>query len=172
MDNLFTLFDPDEYYSREVEPLGEMATVTTSDKPALRIQINPDRGRKGNPYFKVFNSPNFSKGTKVARLHFLDSGMEYHRDEFFDWILTSKEIRQIKELLMKPHSREKGYTNWQMAKWLWNMEYTFMMPDELDDYMEGKFDDQFKDHPSYVPSTAGIPETWVYDPPKGKNKRR
>ena len=172
MDNLFSIFDPEEYYSREVEPLGEMATVTTSDKPALRIQINPDRGRKGNPYFKAFNSPNFSKGTKVARLHFLDSGMEYHQDEFFDWVLTNKEIKQIKELLMEAHHDFPQLTNWQMACWLWNMEYSLIDPRNRSDYFSGKFDEQFKDHPSYVPSTAEIPETWVYDPPKGKNKRR
>ena len=172
MDNLFTLFDPDEYYSREVEPLGEMATITTSDKPAMRIQINPERGRKGVPYFKVYNSPSYTKSTKVARLHFLDTGMEYHQDEFADWVPTNKEIKQIRGLLMERHSREKNYTNWQMTCWLWNMEYTFIMPDKIDEYMEGKFDDAFKDHPSYVPSTTPIPDTWEYNPPKGKNKRR
>ncbi len=169
----FTLFDPEEYLSRDIEPIGEMATVVTSKKPALRIQVNPDRNRIGNPYFKVYDSSSFTKGTKVARLHFLDTGMEYHQDEFDDWMLSEKDIKLIKELLNELHPREHDYTNWQMSKWLWNMEYMTSLPyDGIDDYFDGKFDDEFKDHPSYVPSNTPIPETWVYNPSKGKNKRK
>ena len=98
--------------------------------------------------------------------------MEYHQDKFDDWIMPRKEIKQIKELLSSKY-RDTVNTNWQMACWLWNMEYNYfeLGPDDMKLYFEGRFDDQFKDHPSYVPSTTPIPETWVYDPPKGKNKK-
>jgi hypothetical protein len=167
------LIDPEEYYSREVEPLGEMATVGASEKPSLSVQINPDDNRVGNPYFKVYNDELPKKGkTKVCRLHFFDAGMEYHRDKYLDWIPNSKDIKNILRFLMEPHEREKVYTNWQMTKWLWNLEYKFFTPRDIDRYMNGELDLKFKDHPSYVPSDTTIPETWVYDPPKGKNKRK
>lgn len=173
LQELFLLFDPEEYYSREVEPLGEMATIGSSEKPALSIQVNPDSGRIGNPYFKAYNAeltrPN---ETKVCRLHFFDSGMEYHQDKFKDWIPNGKDIKNIKEFLNSTHEREKNYTNWQMCKFLWNMEFKFFPQRDIDRYMNGELDEQFKYHPSYVPSTAPIPETWEYNPPKGKNKRR
>jgi len=171
MFELFNEEELNEYLSREVEPLGEMASVGSTDVPiGLKVQVNPDPGRTGNPYFKVFNAKIPKSGQdKIARLHFLDDGMEYHKDTFKDWILTTSEIKAIKAFLNKTHSREKEYTNWQMAKWLWNLEYRFFSDDQIDDYMNGKLDGI--KHPSYVPSTTPIPDTWVYDPPKGKNKR-
>ena len=178
MDNLFTLFDPDEYYSREVEPLGEMADVITLQDPVISIQVNPDNSRKGNPYFKVYNTLNLRPGeTKVMRLHFLDSGMEYHQDKYLDWVPTKKDINMIISVLSMVHTINKGkiktnHTNWQEACFLWNRFYGFLNPFDDDDYFDGKFDTQYKDHPSYVPSTTPIPDTWEYNPPKGKNKRR
>ena len=153
--------------------IGEMATVNIDKNLNIRIQINPDPNRIGNPYFKVYDACSYQKETKVARLHFLDTGMEYHQDEFADWVPTNKEIKRIKGILLSEHS-DDGYTNWQMACWLWNLEYNYFEfgPKDMKTYFGGKFDTQYKDHPSYVPSTTPIPDTWEYNPPKGKNKRR
>ena len=173
MNSTFYLFDPEEYYSREVEPLGEMATVADSDRPVgLSIQVNPDPDRIGNPYFKVYNTavPKI-KESRVARLHFLDSGMEYHQDKFMDWIPTKKEIKSIKDLLSQKHL-VYNYTNWQVACFLWNQEYHLFMQKDIDDYMNGLLDEKLSIHPSYVPSTTVMPETWVYNPSKKKNKRK
>lgn len=169
--------DWNEYNSREVEPLGEMATIGTTHSPMnLKVQINPDPRRIGNPYFKVFSTELPKEGeTKVARLHFFDTGMEYHRDIYLDWVLRKSEIKNIREFLQRPHYLKPEYTNWQMACWLWNMEYGFIFPQFIDDYMAGLYDDKFvndRRYPSYVPSTTPIPETWEYDPPKNKNKRK
>ena len=165
-------FDID-YYSRPVEPLGEMATVVTVNKPRpVRVQVNPDSNRKGSPYFKVFPTERFNNDTRVARLHFLDSGMEYHRDEFKDWKITNKDCDDIISVLKSTHYRFSDYTVWQMTCYYWNMEYQFILPDEIDRYMNGEFDDEYKSHPSYIPSTTPIPTGWIYDPPKGKNKRK
>ena len=171
---LFEVFNEEEfneYLSREAEPLGEMASVGSTDNPiGLKVQVNPDPNRSGNPYFKVYSSKIPKAGQdKVARLHFLDDGMEYHKDGFKDWILTTSEIKMIKSFLNKNHHREKEYTNWEMTKWLWNLEYGFFSDEQIDDYMNGKLDNI--QHPSYVPSTTPIPDSWVYDPPKNKNKR-
>ena len=174
MDNLFTLFDPDEYYSREVEPLGEMATIFENVKPSILITVNPDPNRIGNPYFKVFNMGRLIPNeTKVARLHFIDSAMEYHQDHYNDWILSSKDIKNIKTILMKPHDDFPDYTVWDITKCMWNLEYhSFFSRSQRINYLNGELDDKYKDHQSYVPSTTEIPETWEYRPPKGKNKRK
>ena len=157
---------PDNYF-------GEMSAIGSSEKPQLSIWINPDPGRIGNPYFKVYNSetpkPN---NTKVMRLHFFDSGMEYHNDKYLDWVPSNKHIKWVKEFLLEPHEDVESCTNWDMCKFLWNVEYHFFPRRMREEYLSGMLDDQFKDHPSYVPSTTEIPETWEYNPPKGKNKRR
>ena len=175
-NTLFGLFDPEEYYSREVEPLGEMATICTTTVPRkLRIQVNPSRDKKGSPYFKVFTTPNFTDDTRVARLHFFDTGMEYHQDKFKDWIITNKDCNDIIEILKMDHHEFPIYSNWQMACYLWNMEYGVINIQDKDKYMNGEFDKEFSDkkmYPSYVPSTTSIPEKWIYNPPKNKSKRK
>ena len=161
-----------EYYNPMYYAMVEMATVVSTPAvkkdPALRIEVNPDRKRKGNPYFKVLDTEKYQEGrSSVCRLHFLDEEMEYHTgDGLLDWKTNSRDIESIKKLLRKPHKKESQYTNWQMACWLWNLEYGFFVEDDLDNYMYGKFDEENKDHPSYVPSTTEIPDTWEYNPPK------
>lgn len=162
-------FDQEEYDSREFEPLGEMATIGAGY--GVRIQVNPDLHRVGVPYFKAFNNPKLLESTKVCRLHFLDEGMEYHKDYYRDWRPNKKDILMIRRFLQGNHKHMSMYTNWQMTCWLWNFEYgAFFDSDDIDTYMSGQFDELYEDHPSYVPSTTPIPETWVYNPPKGKRK--
>ena len=105
-------------------------------------------------------------------MHFFDSGMEYHRDEFKDWKITRKDCNDIIEILLQSHDDFQQYTVWQMACYLWNMEYQLIMPSDREKYMNGDFDEEFGSHPSYIPSTTLIPTGWIYDPPKGKNKRK
>ena len=172
--------ESDELLNIEVEewePLGEMATVADTDRPiGLSVNVNPDPSRIGNPYFKVYNAKIPKQGeSKIARLHFLDDKMEYHQDKYKDWILTNKEISLIKDFLKEKHFTHTRYTNWQVACFLWNQEYHFISQRDIHDYMAGLYDDKFvndKRYPSYVPSTTLIPETWVYELPKGKNKRK
>ena len=178
MNSTFYLFDPEEYYSRELEPLGEMATITRDEELSIRIQVNPDRGRIGVPYFKVFNTPMLLRNkTKVARLHFMDSGMEYHQDEFMDWVISNQDIKNIKKVLNKKY-KDTQYTIWQMTCYQWNFEYaSFYNGKDIrneDEYFNGVYDadPDFYNHPSYIPSITVIPETWVYNPPKKKNKRK
>ena len=153
LENLFELNGPEEY-------LGEMATIISDRKIGIRIQVNPDPNRKGVPYFKAFNnSKPKERETSVARLHFLDNGIEHHKDGFLDWKITNSDIKLIKSVL-ESNPKNSDRTVWDVAKWKWNLEYRFFDDDDEDDYFDGKFDDQYKDHPSYVPSTTKIPETW------------
>lgn len=152
------------------EPLVEMATVAIDRSLQLRIQVNPDRNRRGAPYFKVFDAAKDIPGeTRVARLHFLDSGMEYHKDSYLDWRLTNKDVRRIQKFLQQPYKNTE-YTVWQMTCFLWNQEFRFS--DFEDEYFNGEDEAANKSHPSYVPFDTKMPNTWIYDPPKGKNKRK
>ena len=165
--------DQVEYYNPEYNVVTEMATVAISEELSLRIEVHPDRNRRGNPYFKVLNTPAYRKGlSKVCRLHFMDSEMEYHTgDGMLDWKINNRDIKNIKDFMRSFNKREKKYTNWQMACYLWNLEYNFFTDDDPDKYFSGIWDADNKDHPSYVPSTQEMSETWIYDPPKSKNKR-
>lgn len=155
------LEQPIDWWDREVEPLGEMLTIGSQQKPQLRVQVNPDRGRKGSPYFKVFNTDELkTKQTRVARLSFLSTKIIYHRDEFRDWNITKKDIINIHNFMNSENKNYPGYTNWQITKWKWNYEYFGFNDEKFTDYMTGELDDKYKNHPSYVPSTTEIPETW------------
>lgn len=146
------------------EYMSEMATVAripaTNKRSALRIEVNPDRKRKGDPYFKVMDTMGYDKKkSRVCRLHFLDSGMEFHTgDGLLTWDITNRDIKEIIKALKMEHEDFPEYTNWQMACYLWNMEYGFDI--NRQSYFNGEYDDKYKDHPSYVPSTQEIPDTW------------
>lgn len=121
---------------------GEMATIAIGEK--LNINVNPETERLSIAYFKVLNAESFRKATKVARLHFKDSGMEYHKDGSGKqpWILNSQELKRLLKLLKSNHTDNDGYTNWQIACYQWNLENGLIK--------------------------QGMPETWIYDPSKGK----
>ena len=111
------------------EYMSEMATVAripaTNKRSALRIEVNPDRKRKGDPYFKVMDTMGYDKKkSRVCRLHFFDAGMEFHTgDGLLTWDITNRDIKEIIKALKMEHEDFPEYTNWQMACYLWNMEY-------------------------------------------------
>lgn len=162
---------PIDRFDEDDETFTEMATVARDEERQLRIQINPDRDRIGNPYFKVFNTATPKKKvSRVARFHFKDEDMEYYNDNFLDWVISKNDIKQIKSFLMEPHYLTPQYTNWKMACYLWNYEYGFIGDPEK--YFNGEEEEKNKDHTSYVPHDQEMPETWDYNPPQNKNKRK
>lgn len=163
----------DDFLNQPIdEPFFEMATIATDKN--LNINVNPESDRLSIEYFKVLNAKSFRSATKVARLHFKDSGMEYHRDPSGKqpWALNSKEIKQIVRLLESKHVDYNGYTNWQVACYQWN--YHNGLVKSFKDYFAGDYDEKYKNatdinlQEAYVPSTQEMPKTWKYDPPKGK----
>jgi len=168
-DDIIGQYISGEYYPDD-EAFTEMATILSDDRLKLRIQVNPDRNRVEDPYFKVFNATIPKLGeTSVARLHFKDSGMGYHIDGYFDWDINDTDIHRIIDILNSPYRESPQYTNWQMACYLWNLEYALIDQDR-NKYFRGEFDDN--KHPSYVPSNQPIPSTWIHNPPKNKGKRK
>lgn len=143
----------------------EMATIATDEK--LNINVNPEADHLSIAYFKVLNAESFRKATKVARLHFKDSGMEHHNDGLGKqpWILNSKELKHIIELLKEPNDSHDGYTNWQIACYQWNLENGLIK--KFKDYFDGVYDHMYDNDSrlkeAYVPSTQEMPETWEYE---------
>lgn len=153
-------------YKEKEEPFLEMATIAIADK--LNINVNPEPDRLSIAYFKVFNAESFRKATKVARLHFKDSGMEYHKDQSGkqQWGLSSREIKRIVKLLKEENDSHEGYTNWQIACYQWNLENGLIKT--FKGYFDGIYDHMYDNDTrlkeAYVPSDQEMPETWIYNP--------
>jgi hypothetical protein len=136
-----------------------------------QIRFDVDEERPGHPYFKVYNSTTLKKfETKIARLHFKDSSMEYHSDEYLDWIITNKDVKLFKEILNDNNRSEPYCTNWQLLCYRWNT-LNRIIPEKFK-YFNGEYDNKNSNNPLYVSSIQEMPETWYYNINKAKNKRR
>lgn len=162
----------------ELKYFQENHTVVAADQELqLLIEVDPDTGRGGNPYFKVINSYKPKKGESLcARLDFLDDEMQYHhRDKngYLVWDVNSKAMKKIKEYLNTPDPVFTNYTIWQMTKWLWNLNYFdgILINSGIKKYMDGEFDNDIEicNHPSYVPSSTPI-QNWHYESLKVSDK--
>lgn len=72
------------------------------------IAVNPDRKRnlKGMEYFKLYNSADPTKATKIARIKFREADYVIHKNNGGkkNWILNSRERRQLEKMLNSPSS--------------------------------------------------------------------
>lgn len=88
---------------RAGEILTEFATVYRERNFNMCIAVNPDRKRnlKGMEYFKLYNSADPTKATKIARIKFREADYVIHRNNGGkkNWILNSRERRQLVEML-------------------------------------------------------------------------
>lgn len=161
---------PDDEYDESV-------IVGASEKYKLRVWVDPTDKYRGNPYLKVADATVPKKGESgVARLHFLDDEIEYHRRDrngFKIWSLSRADIDDIRSYLQEKNQYFTQYTNWQIAIWSWDSVYfsEYISYNKLHEFMRGEFnnDKSICNHPSYVPSTATIPN-WSYDSKKVKEK--
>lgn len=166
----------DEQIGEYVEPmmseddyLSEMSTVAFDN--GINININQEIDRLSIAYFKVYDHANVNAAKRVVRLHFKDSGIEYHRDPLGKqpWKLSSRDIKKIANLLKQPnHEHDNMYTNWQVLCYRWNRDNQLIPSNATTkEYLSGKYDNQkFNDtrlENAYVPSTQEMPETWKYE---------
>lgn len=159
-----------EYYE-EYYYLDEMATIAFTNK--LNISVSPVRHTLNIPYFSVYDSYSVYMAKRVAKLHFKNFGIEYYKDSIGKqpWILNSEKIEKIRELLKKNNKTNPKYSNWQVLCFQWNYE-NGLVDGDINQYFAGNYDNQhFNDsrlESAYVPSTQEMPDTWIYDPSKGK----
>ena len=139
------------------EPLYEMATIGVDYELRVQVEVNQDDKSRGDPYFKVI-SP-IKQNPKIARLAFKEPKVIHHRDKYPPLDVTNKVIKQVHKFMELPYKINPKYTRWQATKFFWNLEAK-IIDDNIEAYVNGKYDDKYKSHPSYVPSTQKIPEYW------------
>ena len=141
----------------DTENLNEMAIVFKSREYSILIAVNPDSHRQGDPYFKFLNNSNYQRATKIIRILFNRCDYVIHNDGKELWHLSNKDKKLLIEILNKRSTKYKDYTNWEAAKFDWNLEYLEEMLD-IDEYYKGNYDDKYRDDKGYIISTLKMPD--------------
>lgn len=97
------------------EILEEMSTVFRDTKRNIVCQVNPDRGRIGLEYFKIYNHINTEVAQKIARIEFRKPEYVIHSDNKEKWYLNSAERKILVYVLKMESEKYDGYTNFQSA---------------------------------------------------------
>lgn len=151
------------------EPFLEMATIAYEKN--LNINVNQEIKHLSIAYFKVYDHEKYSAAKRVARLHFKDSGIEYHNDGRGKqaWKLNASDNKKIIMLMKEQSDSHTGYTNWQVACYQWNYENGLVK--NFNDYFNGKYDHMYDNDSrlkgAYVPSTQEMPKHGWVDLVKG-----
>lgn len=107
-------------YSIDIEAgevLTEFATVARASDLNICAAVNPDNKRNlyGMEYFKVYNHCDPTKASKIARIKFRSPDYVIHRNNknMKNWILNSKEIKNLMILLNSPCKKHPKFSVWQ-----------------------------------------------------------
>lgn len=133
------------------EHLEEMATVFSDKTHNLLCQVNPDSGRLGLEYFKIYNNFQWKTATKIARIEFRKPEYVIHTSNKENWVLNSHERKTLVKLLQMPSRLNNNFTNFQMAIIQFNLEKGL----DVDSTLENKIDNLI--YPDYLPIDLPIP---------------
>ena len=85
-----------------------------------------------NDYFKYYNSFSYRKADKVARISLIKP--EYLEHTNYDgkdnWVLNSKERKELIDFMNKPSKVHKGLTNWQTTLVQYNFDNFYIDPED------------------------------------------
>lgn len=129
--------------------LTAMSTVFSDRKTGISIQINADENRVGLPYFKYYNSFQYSKATKVARISFKSADYIIHKnaDGKQNWYLNAKEKQQLVLILSsRPAYFSYSYTVWQKLIIQYNAEKFQLMEDDTLNCAKNTYNKFIKDY--------------------------
>lgn len=129
--------------------LTAMSTVFSDRKAGISIQINADENRVGLPYFKYYNSFQYSKATKVARISFKSADYVIHKnaDGKQNWYLNAKEKQQLVLILSsRPAYFSYSYTVWQKLIIQYNAEKFQLMEDDTLNCAKNTYNKFIKDY--------------------------
>lgn len=92
----------------------EMSMAWNSKQENRCVWVENPNGFE-NKYFKYLNGITYGKADKCARISMQEPKYVQHRD--YDgksnWILNSKERKELVTLMNKPNKKYQGCTNWQ-----------------------------------------------------------
>lgn len=123
MDNITNKLEKTLQQAIDEDCLYEFASIAKGNNNFIAVNPDSSRGWYNEEYFKVYNNDNARKADKVIRIKFRSAQYVYHKnsDGKQDWILNSKERKQLIDLLNK-QSKLPGFTNWQYAIIQFNTE--------------------------------------------------
>lgn len=141
------------------EYLDEMATIYKSQQYGVLVSVNPDSNRNGNPYFKFYNSSNYSKATKIVRIAFKSTDYIVHANSDGKklWKLNNKEKSLLIAIMKSNSPSYSNRTVWDAAKYTWNLEYLEELIN-IDNYFNGDYDEKYKDDAGYIPHDLDMPD--------------
>lgn len=148
----------DEKTSCIQENINEMSTIVLDKKNLMLIQVNPDRGRQGLEYFKIYNSFSESKADKIARISFKEPKYVIHHNNHGKnlWTLNTKEKKSLMLLLQKKSdmldTEGNILTNWEKSIVQFNLEKGLPKEDTEENFVSNqKF-------PKYLPIDLPMPD--------------
>jgi hypothetical protein len=139
------------------EYLDEMTTIYKDRQYGIMVAVNPDSNRNGLSYFKFYNNCSYEKATHVIRITFKEVNYIIHKDGKKLWKLNSSEKKLLAKVLKQESGKFNGYTNWDIAKYEWNVEY-FEEIMNIEKYFNGEYDDIYKNNPGYVSHDLKMPD--------------
>jgi hypothetical protein len=112
-----------------LQPIFEMSSAWTDDRSNRCVWVENPNGYS-NRYFKYLNNSSYRRAKLVARI-WIDKP-EYvkghkNSDGKTEWILTSKEKKELVTLLNAPSEAHDNTTNWQEILITYN-EDNFQIP--------------------------------------------
>lgn len=115
----------DDFFKNfEVSNIGCLTelTVGSDERLKLSVHVNPDECRRGDEYFKVYNSHSYKKAEKVARIKFKEPLYIDHDNEDGkeNWCLKSRDRKKLIRFLSSKNDDNPSMTNWQVAITLFN----------------------------------------------------
>ena len=152
----FTKFLEEKNYMVE-ENLNEMSTIIMDTHNSMLIQVNPDRGRMGLEYFKVYNSSSEKSAKKIARIQFRKPEYVLHTMNRGkkNWTLNASEKKTLIEILSRLSNmvgNGRILTNWEKAIVQFNLEKGLSEEETLNNFNDNPI------HPDFLPIDLPMPE--------------
>lgn len=120
------------------EPIYEMSMAWNSKSNNRCVWVENPTGYN-NRYFKYLDGITYNKAYRVARISMVEPNYLNHTnsDGLKDWVLNSKERKELVLLMNQPNKKYKGCSNWQATLITYN-EDNFGI--DFDETISGSFD--------------------------------
>lgn len=131
--------------------------VGSDEKLKISIHVDPDPNRKGDEYFKVYNSDEYSNAENIARIKFREPLYVVHKRNRHgkkNYKLVSNKKDDLINFLNSKNHKKPELTNWEYAIILFNRKLG--LPDEKTK-KNLMFDKNSKYNDNYLPFDLKMP---------------